>query len=122
MDRSPRDVYASLLDEGRYLCHWRTMYRVMAEHDEVQERRSQRRHPAYPRPELAATAPNQLWSWDITKLLGPAKWGLLLPLCRAGRFSVAMSVGWMLAEQESGDLAERLIAKSCADQNIRRTS
>ena len=118
MDRSPRDVYASLLDEGRYLCHWRTMYRVMAEHDEVQERRSQRRHPAYPRPELAATAPNQLWSWDITKLLGPAKWVYYYLYVVLDVFSRYV-VGWILAEQESGDLAERLIAKSCADQNIR---
>ena len=70
-DLAPAEVYASLLDEGRYLCSERTMYRVLAENAAVRERRDQLRHPAYKAPELLATAPNQLWSWDITKLLGP---------------------------------------------------
>ncbi len=70
-DLSPRQVYATLLDEGTYLGHWRTMYRVLAEHDEVRERRNQLRHPAYTKPELLARGPNELWSWDITKLRGP---------------------------------------------------
>ena len=65
-DCSPREVYATLLDEGVYLCHWRTMYRILDECGEVQERRNQLRHPAYTKPELLATAPNQVWSWDIT--------------------------------------------------------
>ena len=69
-DSAPREVYATLLDEGRYHCSWRTMYRILEEHDEVRERRNQLRHPAYTRPELLATEPNQLWSWDITKLRG----------------------------------------------------
>jgi hypothetical protein len=71
----PRDevVYARLLDENRYLCSERTMYRILAANAEVRERRDQLRHPAYKKPELLATAPNQVWSWDITKLLGPAK-------------------------------------------------
>ena len=73
-DSSPRQVYATLLDEGTYLCHWRTMYRILDEHREVQERRNQLKHPVYTKPELLATSPNQLWSWDITKLKGPAKW------------------------------------------------
>lgn len=73
-DCAPREVYASLLDEGRYLCFWRSMYRILDEHQEVRERRNQLRHPSYSKPELLATAPNQLWSWDITKLLGPTKW------------------------------------------------
>lgn len=73
-DKSPREVYATLLDEGRYLCYWRTMYRILAEHDEIRERRNQLRHPTYTKPELLATGPNQLWSWDITKLHGPGKW------------------------------------------------
>ncbi len=73
-DRSPREVYATLLDEGTYLCSPSTMYRVLAEHAEVRERRDQLRHPAYAQPELLATRPNQVWSWDITKLLGPTKW------------------------------------------------
>lgn len=117
MDLAPRAVYASLLDEGRYLCHWRTMYRVLAENDEVRERRPQRRHAVYPRPELAATGPNQLWSWDITKLLGPAKWVYYYLYVVLDVFSRYV-VGWMLAEQESGQLAEQLLAESCAKQHI----
>jgi putative transposase len=73
-DRSPAAVYATLLDEGEYHCSLRTRYRLLAEHGEVRERRDQLTHPPYQKPELLATAPNQLWSWDITKLLGPAKW------------------------------------------------
>jgi putative transposase len=73
-DRSPRKVYATLIDEGRYLCSWRSMYRILSENNEVRERRNQLRHPNYTKPELHATDPNQLWSWDITKLLGPSKW------------------------------------------------
>ena len=82
-DNSPRQVYAKLLDEGGYLCHWRTMYRILDEHQEVQERRNQLKHPVYAKPELLATGPNQLWSWDITKLSGPAKWTYLLPVCHS---------------------------------------
>jgi putative transposase len=74
VDLAPAEVYATLLDEGRYLCSERTMYRVLAENHEVRERRAQLRHPKYAAPELLATKPNQLWSWDITKLLGPEKW------------------------------------------------
>jgi putative transposase len=73
-DCSPREAYATLLDEGIYLCHWRTMYRILEEHGEVQERRNQLHHPAYTKPELLATAPKQVWSWDITKLKGPFTW------------------------------------------------
>jgi putative transposase len=73
-DQAPRTVYAQLLDDGEYLCHWRTMYRILDEYDEVRERRNQLRHPNYQKPELIATGPNQVWSWDITKLLGPVKW------------------------------------------------
>jgi putative transposase len=71
-DQSPREAYATLLDEDQ--CAWRTMYRILDENDEIRERRDQLRHPNYVKPELLATAPNQLWSWDITKLLGPTKW------------------------------------------------
>jgi putative transposase len=70
MDQSPRQVYATLLDEGVYLCHWRTMYRILSQHGEVRERRLLRRHPVYKKPELLANAPNQVWSWDITNLRG----------------------------------------------------
>ena len=72
MDQSPRQVYAALLDEGQYLCHWRSMYRVLAVYAEVRERRHLRRHPVYQKPELLASAPNQVWSWDITALRGPS--------------------------------------------------
>jgi putative transposase len=74
VDRSPSEVYATLLDEGIYLCSIRTMYRILEENGEVRERRDQLRHPEYQKPELLATGPNQVWSWDITKLLGPVKW------------------------------------------------
>ena len=74
VDRAPAEVVATLLDEGIYLCSERTMYRVLASEVPVQERRAQRTHPEYKKPELMATAPNQVWSWDITRLLGPKKW------------------------------------------------
>ena len=74
VDRAPSEVYATLLDEGSYLCSSRTMYRILADAAEVRERRDQLRHPAYKAPELLATGSNQVWSWDITKLLGPVKW------------------------------------------------
>jgi putative transposase len=74
VDRAPAEVFASLLDEGSYLCSIRTMYRILAARREVRERRNQLRHPHYQAPELVATAPNQVWSWDITKLRGPIKW------------------------------------------------
>ncbi len=74
MDCSVAEVYATLLDEGTYLCSMRTMYRILAAHGETQDRRQQRQHPTYTKPELLATAPNQLWSWDITKLRSHQKW------------------------------------------------
>jgi len=74
VDKAPAAVWATLLDEGIYYCSVRTMYRVLAEHGEVRERRNQLRHPNYRKPELLAEAPNQVWSWDITKLRGPVKW------------------------------------------------
>ena len=70
-DMTPRQIYATLLGEGRYVCHWRTMYRILVECDQVRERRNQRKHPPYRKPERLASAPNQLWSWDITKIRGP---------------------------------------------------
>src|SRR5260370_29321766 len=74
VDRWPSEMYETLLDEGTYLCSIRTMYRILEENGEVRERRDQLRHPQYQKPELLATGPNQVWSWDITKLLGPVKW------------------------------------------------
>jgi putative transposase len=116
-DQAPREVYATLLDEGQYLCSWRTMYRILEEHQEVRERRDQLRHPQYTKPELLATGPNQLWSWDITKLLGPAKWTYYYLYNILDVFS-RYSVGWMIAERESASLAEELIAATCVRQNI----
>jgi putative transposase len=74
VDLAPAEVYASLLDEGAYHCSIRTMYRILASENEVRERRNQLRHPIYQKPELLAQTPNQVWSWDITKLMGPVKW------------------------------------------------
>lgn len=117
-DKSPREVYATLLDEGRYLCHWRTMYRVLDGHDEVRERRNQLQHPTYSKPELLATGPNQLWSWDITKLHGPGKWTYYYLYVILDVFS-RYAVGWMIVERESAELAEQLIAETCAKQGIK---
>jgi len=116
-DQAPREVYATLLDEGQYLCSWRTMYRILEEHQEVRERRDQLCHPQYTKPELLATGPNQLWSWDITKLLGPTKWTYYYLYNILDVFS-RYSVGWMIAERESASLAEELIAATCVRQNI----
>jgi putative transposase len=116
-DLAPAEVYATLLDEGRYLCSERTMYRVLAENAEVRERRDQLRHPKYAAPELLATRPNQLWSWDITKLLGPAKWTYFYLYVLLDVFSRYV-VGWLVADAESSTLAKRLIAEACERQGI----
>ncbi len=116
-DQPPREVYATLLDEGTYLCSWRTMYRILEEKQEVRERRNQLRHPQYAKPELLATQPNQLWSWDITKLLGPTKWTYYDLYNILDVFS-RYSVGWLIAERESANLAEELIAATYVRQNI----
>jgi putative transposase len=116
-DQAPREVFATLMDEGKYLCSWRTMYRILDENREVQERRNQLRHPNYTKPELLATRPNQLWSWDITKLLGPTKWTYYYLYNILDVFS-RYSVGWLIAERESASLAEELIATSCVRQGI----
>jgi transposase InsO family protein len=117
VDQAPAEIYARLLDEKRYLCSERTMYRVLAENAEVRERREQLRHPAYKKPELLATAPNQVWSWDITKLLGPAKWTYFYLYVVLDIFSRYV-VGWMIAHRESATLAKKLIEESCARQGI----
>ena len=116
-DCAPREVYATLLDEGQYHCSWRTMYRLLGEHDEVRERRNQLRHPVYARPELLATGSNQLWSWDITKLRGPAKWTYYYLYAMLDVYSRYM-VGWMIAERELAELGKELIAQTCAKQGI----
>lgn len=117
VDQAPRQVYAALLDEGVYHCSVRTMYRILAAADQVRERRDQLRHPAYSAPQLLATAPNQVWSWDITKLLGPVKWTYFYLFVVLDIFSRYV-VGWMLAQRESGLLASRLIEDTCAKQMI----
>jgi putative transposase len=117
VDLAPGEVYATLLDEGRYLCSERTMYRVLAAHAEVRERRAQLRHPSYAAPELLARRPNELWSWDITKLLGPAKWTYFYLYVMLDVFSRYV-VGWMVAHRESATLAEQFIRETCARQAI----
>jgi len=117
VDLAPAQVYAGLLDDERYVCSERTMYRILEEHQEVRERRDQLRHPSYAAPQLLATAPNQLWSWDITKLLGPAKWTYFYLYVILDVFSRYV-VGWMVAHRESAPLAEKLIRATCARQGI----
>jgi putative transposase len=119
VDQAPREVYALLLDEGRYLCSVRSMYRILSEHAEVRERRDQVRHPNYTKPELLATGPNQVWSWDITKLLGPVKWSYFYLYTILDIYS-RYAVGWMIALQEAGHLAEQLIEETCQRQAIAR--
>ena len=117
VDLSPAEIYATLLDENRYLCSERTLYRVLDESQEVRERRDQLRHPHYAAPELLATRPNEVWSWDITKLLGPTKWTYYYLYVLLDVFSRYV-VGWMLAHRELARLAEQLIAESCERQGI----
>ena len=116
-DLAPAEVYATLLDEKRYLCSERTMYRVLDDNREVRERRAQLRHPAYAAPQLLATRPNEVWSWDITKLLGPEKWSYFYLYVILDVFSRYV-VGWMVADGESAALAEKLIAQTCEREHI----
>lgn len=116
-DQAPRQVYAALLDEGNYLCHWRTMYRILTSHDEVRERRLLRRHPVYKKPELLAVRPNQVWSWDITWLRGPHKW-TSYPLYTVLDIFSRYVVGWMIAEVESSELAKQLVAETVRKQGL----
>lgn len=117
VDKSPNEVYATLLDEGVYKCSPRTMYRILYENNEVHERRQIVQRPRYTKPELLATAPNQVWSWDIAKLLGPAKWTYFYLYVLLDIFSRYV-VGWLIAERESAQLAKDLITESCEKQRI----
>jgi len=117
LDQAPAQVHAALLDEGVYLCSPRTMYRILDSAHELKERRNQVCRPHFVKPELLATQPNELWSWDITKLLGPAKWTYFYLYVILDVFSRYV-VGWMVAPRESAVLAERLIAETCAKQGI----
>jgi len=117
VDMAPASIYATLLDEGQYLASVRTMYRLLAQGGAVRERRAQLIHPVYAKPELLATAPRQVWSWDITKLKGPAKWTCLHLYVILDIFSRYV-VGWMIALREAAELAEQLIAETIVKQNI----
>jgi len=119
VDEAPATVYAKLLDQGIYLASVPTMYRVLREHDEVHERRRQATHPAAKKPELLATKPNEIYSWDITKLLGPQKWTYYYLYVILDIYSRYVP-GWMLAHAENGKLAEALLADTVAKQNIAR--
>lgn len=117
VDQAPAQVYATLLDRGVYHCSVRSMYRILEEHGEVRERRDQLRHPVYTKPELIATGPNQVWSWDVTKLPGPAKWthySLYVILDIFSRYVV----GWLVAERENAALAKRLIEETVKKQGV----
>jgi len=117
VDQAPASIYANLLDEGRYLCSVPTMYRVLRAENEVRERRRQATHPATVKPELLANGPNEIWSWDITKLLGPAKWTSFHLYVVIDIFSRYVP-GWLLAPRETAELAERLLAETIRKQNV----
>jgi putative transposase len=116
-DLAPAEIYATLLDEGVYLCSIRTMYRVLTANDEVRERRQQLRHPAYQKPELLARGPNQVWSWDITKLMGPAKWSYFYLYVIIDIFSRRI-VGWHIADAETAALFKPLFDDAVAKHGI----
>ena len=117
VDQSPRQVYSKLLDEGSYLCSVRTMYRLLKENEATRERRDQLSHPKYKKPELLATGPNEVWSWDITKLKGPEKWTYYYLYVILDIYSRTV-VGWMLAHRESSDLAKQLIQTTIEKQAV----
>jgi len=117
VDKSPAHVYATLLDEGRFLCSERTMYRLLEANGETRERRAITRHGNYKKPELLATAPNQVWSWDITKLHGPEKWNYFYLYVVLDIFS-RYAVGWMVADRELGTYARSLIEECLEKQSI----
>jgi putative transposase len=119
VDQAPASIYATLLEEGAYVCSIRTMYRILEEKKEVRERRAQRRHPRREPPRLVATAPNQVWTWDITRLAGPRKWTtfpLYVILDMFSRYVVA----WMVAGRETAKLAKRLVREACEKEGIAR--
>jgi putative transposase len=117
MDKTPREVYAELLDENTYLCSVRTMYRILAEHGQVRERRDQRRHPTYVKPELVARKPNQVWSWDITKVPGPQR-GIYFSLYVVLDIYSRYVVGWAVARTESGRIARSMLAAAVEAEGV----
>jgi putative transposase len=118
MDKSPYQVYAAMLDDGEYLCSVRTMYRILNDDNGAKERRNQLKRPKYTKPELLATEPNQVWSWDITKLKGQEKWTYYYLYVILDIFSRYV-VGWMLAHREQAELASKLIRETVEKQNVR---
>lgn len=118
-DHAPAQVWATLLDEGTYLASISTMYRILRDHHQVRERRRQARHPARKKPELMADGPNQVWSWDITKLAGPHKWTWFHCYVILDIYS-RLAVAWVVAPNESGALAEELIDAACTEHDIDR--
>ncbi|MBX9950244.1 MAG: IS3 family transposase [Candidatus Obscuribacterales bacterium] len=118
VDKSPAQIYSTLLDEGVYLCSVSTMYRILRSLQEVKERRNVLQRTFYERPELLATGPNQVWSWDITKLRGPEKWVCYYLYVIIDIYSRYI-VGWLIAENECAELAEILISEACSRQRIR---
>jgi putative transposase len=119
VDKSPQEIHAILLDENTYLCSVRTMYRYLEQEGEIRERRRQRQHVVYEKPELLAMRPNEVWSWDITRLKGPAKWNYFYLYVVIDIFSRCV-VGWMIATRESANLAEELLRESCEKQAIKQ--
>jgi putative transposase len=117
LDCSPRQVWATLLDENVYLCSWRTMYRLLGKNEQIKERRKIRRHPKYVRPELGASGPNQVWTWDITYLKGSVRGGFYYLYVVMDLYS-RLVVGWLLAESECAELARRLLEQSYRKQDV----
>ena len=117
VDKAPREIYASLLDEKSYLCSVRTMYRILEKEGELKEKRRQVHRPRYTKPEILAKAPNEAWSWDITKLKGPVKWTYFYLYVILDIYSRYV-VGWMVAHRELAALARKLIAETCTKQMI----
>lgn len=118
-DEAVPTVHIRLLDEGTYLCSQRTMYRILKAEKQVQQRRHEREHPVYQKPELLATGPNQVWSWDITKVKGPKPWIFYDLYVVIDLFSRCV-VAWCLTEYESGEQARALIGAACAREGIRK--
>jgi putative transposase len=118
VDKAPREIYAALLDEKSYLCSVRTLYRILGKEGELKERRRQVSRPRYTKPEILAKAPNEAWSWDITKLKGPVKWTYFYLYVILDIYSRYV-VGWMVAHRETAVLARKLIAETCEKQMIR---
>ncbi len=111
-DQAPAEIYATLLDEGIYFCSIRTMYRILGQNGEVRERRQQLRHPIYRKPELLAEGPNQVWSWDITKLIGPAKWSYFY------LYVILDIFGWCVADAETATLFKPLFDDAIEKHNV----